>query len=701
MPMKSLAKQSFFITTAIVLFSSSFLPMASFADGATPADVSNTNSQTCIPPASTQPGVHEPIGADSKTYTYNCTTGLWQNNYYTFDPSTGLTTATYPIVYTYNTSSGDYDTTVWTYDAATGAYVAVTESVTQPPSGSNVIGGPAAVADPSASTISNTGADSNNSLGDGSEGSSISGTGPDSSNGIGGNNTNSLTANNQTGIDADNTLNQDAITGDAAVLANTQAGSATSGNAQSIANVVNMLQSSSNALSGNTVTFVANIDGDVNGDLLIDPSTLSNLQPASSNSGTTNNLTLNNSTNAAINNNINVGANTGNATEAENTNGGDATSGSASAIANVVNLIDSAITSGKSFIGVININGDLNGNIVVPPNLINQLIASNVPTVSISETGPSSTNTISGSNSSNNTTVNNTNNEGINNNINSSAASGSASETANTNGGNATTGDAATNVTAFNLTGSQVVGANDLLVFVNVLGSWVGMIVNAPAGATAAELGGGITSDTNNGSSDTTVNNNNNDDINNNINTNAQSGNADESENTNGGNATSGNADTAVNLLNVENSGLSFSGWFGILFINVLGTWHGDFGIEPSPADTIIPATTSGSSETGSSSTQSGSMKVFKFVPTGTNEPNNASIITSSNTSQNTNGSVLAAHITKGNLTAANNQLPPSRFDDLLFPVIAVVAFILYIIGDRMHAVRQARAKVQKASNKR
>ncbi len=166
----------------------------------------------------------------------------------------------------------------------------------------------------------------------------ISDTGADSDNGIAGNDTNNLTANNQTGIDANNLLTQGATTGNATELSNTQAGNATSGDAQSIANIVNMLQSSSNALSGNTVTFVANINGNVNGNLLIDPSTLGSVQPASDPTGTTNNLTLNNSTDAAINNNINVGADSGNATVADNTNAGNATSGSATAIANVVNL---------------------------------------------------------------------------------------------------------------------------------------------------------------------------------------------------------------------------------------------------------------------------------------------------------------------------------------------------------------------------
>ncbi len=167
MPMKSLAKQSIFITTAVVLFSASLTPMATFAD--TPSSSTTSTSQTCTPPASTQPGVHQPVGADAKTYTYNCTTGLWQNSYYTFDPSTGITTPTYPIVYTYDPTSGQYDTTVWTYDAVTGQYDAVTESVSQPPAGADVVGAPIAVTAPASDSITNTGADSSNTLGNGTD----------------------------------------------------------------------------------------------------------------------------------------------------------------------------------------------------------------------------------------------------------------------------------------------------------------------------------------------------------------------------------------------------------------------------------------------------------------------------------------------------------------------------------------------------
>src|ERR1019366_1710408 len=99
------------------------------------------------------------------------------------------------------------------------------------------------------------------------------------------------------------------------------------------------------------ITFVANIDGNVTGDLMLDPSTLGAIQPASATGQ--NNLDLNNQTNADINNNINLAAQSGDATVAGNTTGGDATTGSATAIANVMNVINSAINAGKSFVGVI------------------------------------------------------------------------------------------------------------------------------------------------------------------------------------------------------------------------------------------------------------------------------------------------------------------------------------------------------------
>jgi hypothetical protein len=88
-------------------------------------------------------------------------------------------------------------------------------------------------------------------------------------------------------------------------------------------------------------------------------------------------------------------------------------------------------------------------------------------------------------------------------------------------------------------------------------------------------------------------------------------------------------------------------------------------------------------------------MKVFRFVPTGSNSSAGTNTITGTSTNtQTTGGSVLAAHITKNN--AAADYQPPSRFDDVVFPAIAVISFVLYILGDRFHTIRQARkAQIQ------
>jgi hypothetical protein len=66
----------------------------------------------------------------------------------------------------------------------------------------------------------------------------------------------------------------------------------------------------------------------------------------------------------------------------------------------------------------------------------------------------------------------------------------------NTQADSAKTGDATSNLTLLNLTGHNVIAENAVLVFVNVFGKWVGLIMDAPQGATSAVLGGGVSSNT-------------------------------------------------------------------------------------------------------------------------------------------------------------------------------------------------------------
>jgi hypothetical protein len=695
---RSIMRTGIISITAILLVVS--FPVTSFAD-----DSSDGSSTTCTAPASSQKGVHVPVGSDAQTFTYQCSgqySGDWTNQYYAYDPSTNTRTPIYPLNYSYNCTTGIWTMDSWDYDAATGAYNDDRIQTTAPvgiDTGCPVIAPSSSAAGSSdaSSNPSDTGGSSTASGSDTTNDSSVDG---NNTSGAGGSNTTTSNTNGTTYVNNGTTavitngINGDATSGDSLVAGNTTGGDATSGNVQDEADIINLLQSSSNALGtgNNVVTFTDNINGDVNGNLLLDPSTLATVQPASTNTNTanTNNtVVVNNSTGAQINNNIDLAANSGNATVSSNTTGGNATSGSAQAIANVVNLMDSAITAGKSFIGTININGNLTGNILVPANFVNELLADNVPTVNLTAPGSDNTNTTT---TTNNTTVNNTNNEGIDNNVNATANSGQAAVSGNSSGGDATSGQATTNITAFNLTGSNVIGANDLLVFVNVLGSWVGMIMNAPAGTTAAELGGGITNDTTTNTSNTTVNNNVNQGINNDITGSAKSGSADVSNNTNGGNATSGNADTAVNLVNVEGSTISLNNWFGILFINVFGTWNGSFGVgsntssqsSSSSVESVTPSEASSilthSPVFGSSITAGGGGDYSSSAGTTTADTAAASTSSNPGTKSLTTGSVLADKTVKtlgtAQAQAANRSSSLEKF------VIVGSLVAVFIIGD-------------------
>jgi hypothetical protein len=575
-------------------------PVPAFADD--PASTPSTNTPT--------QGPNKPQGPDANTYTYNSATGMWENAYYIWNPATGQTSPKTAQTYSYNPATGHWDTTDWIYDPAKGQYVPNVVSVVQPPAGAQTIGGPADVSTqgPDSPVTDNS---SNNGLFDNFYNASIS-----------------------------NTLNSNAASGNASILLNTTGGSATSGNAAAIANFINVICAGTancapTLLQGASMpTFTQNIYGDVQGDIMIDPSQLYTAGPLSPiDANSSNNLTINSKANGQINNDITLGASSGNAAVSQNTTGGDATSGNADAVANILNVINSVIGTGQSFMGTVNIYGNLDGDILMPPDVLNTLLASaTTPTVGLSTSGPNSP---INSNSSNNLNANLKDNTSIDNLVNLSAVTGSANVTDNTTAGNATSGNANTNLTVLNLTGKQVIGSDALLVFVNVLGKWVGMIVNAPTGANAAALGGGITTNGPNSpiNSDNTnnanLNSDNNSSIHNNIKATATSGNALVSQNTRGGNATSGNATASVNLMNISTSSLNLSNWLGILFINVFGSWNGSFGIDTAAGNK--PASPSGGSSMASAVK---AVKVFSFFPS-SGSGNNYKLVQLASASQN------------------------------------------------------------------
>lgn len=597
-----------------------------------PSKTGSTTPTTTPPPAQTQgptqaTGPQQPTGADAGTYSFNATTGLWENDHYTWNPATGQSAPKDKPNYSFDPDTGHWNTTQWVYNPASGKYQDV----------------PTPVADPVSAFLASLFGPSQDAAGPLAQ--SVAGTDKTNSNGSTG------FFDNFANLQINNALNANALSGNALVGGNTNAGSALSGDASVMSNMVNVLNSLWSLAGGNVTTFFKNIFGNVTGDLTLDPGALGSAScsigcgstpasgtssvngtgPDSSNTITDangNTTTIKNQATGAINNDINLGAQSGSAGVVGNTNAGDATSGMANVVLNLVNVINSAVSSGKSFFGAINIFGNLNGDILFPPGFLDSLLATSSANGGaggvnnqVNGTGPDSNNTI-GTNNSNTANVNNNTSNQINNNLNTNANSGSATVAHNTSAGSATTGTANDNVTLFNLVGQNVSGSNAFLVMVNVLGHWVGFIMDAPQGSKSALLGGNATATSNGGSGSsntvsntgpssgndinstnantTNVTNNASNQINNNVNLNAQSGNANVSDNTKAGNATSGNANVAANVLNISMSNLNLTNWFGVLFINVFGNWTGSVGVDTAAGN--APTAAAGGGSNGGSS---------------------------------------------------------------------------------------------------
>ena len=532
-----------------------------------------------------EPGMNQPTGSDAPTYTYNADTGLWENDYFTWDPVTKKTTPKTSNGYSYNPSTGHWDTVDWQYNPGTGTYTS--NGSTYEPGG-----------DPTYS-ITNTGPGSDNTIQNfdpscncSNPGQySIDQTGPYSNNEITNDNDSTSIFDGYFDANISTTIGSYAQTGDASVSYNTNGGNATSGDADALLNVINMLQSAWGVNGNDFSTFSATIDGDHTGDLVIAPPTTN---PDIHVGPPQDTVVMDVDVDAIIDNDINLDVTSGNASVDHNTTGGDATTGDSTAIANIINMIGTMISAQQSFIGVINVTGDLTGDILVADDGLTNL----TPNGNAAYGGPSYTLDID-------------DNQTINNNVTAEAASGSAQVNSNTNGGSATTGDAETSIALFNLTGKQVIAENSVLVFVNVMGEWVGLIVDGAEGQNSAILASGVEhvstspesaviGNTGPDSTNTILSEDNSEDsvydidtnavINNDINITSQTGDANVSNNTNGGSATSGDALAVANILNITQSNFSLGGWMGIVFVNVLGDWFGSFGEDTAYGDPVLPS---------------------------------------------------------------------------------------------------------------
>lgn len=288
--------------------------------------------------------------------------------------------------------------------------------------------------------------------------------------------------------------------------------------------------------------------------------------------------------------------------------GGDSyvETGDANAVATVGNFVNNNISqAGEVLIAVVNIFGDLIGNILLPEStLAENGSGSGGTTVANVGNGANSDNN-AGVDISNTGLVDQNNNANVGNNINVAATTGDNSAENNTAGFSSgdnviETGDASIDVNVVTIANNNVLdGATWWLVFVNdASGNWVGKIMGAPDGANMAgsagtefvvnpdgsvvakNTGNGAGSDNNSQVSNTnsnTISQNNNANITNNITLAANSGHNDASYNT-GGSSTvkTGDANVMANIINFVNNNF-VGGKVVVSVVNVFGNWFGSF----------------------------------------------------------------------------------------------------------------------------
>ncbi len=456
-----------------------------------------------------------------------------------------------------------------------------------------------------------------------------------------------------------------AQTGDASVTDSNLGGNATTGSASDIADIINALESASSLNSADLSTFIDNLTGNQTGDITLNPADFVGLTNSNTSSGPTD---ATNNNNGTINNTVNLTAASGNANVGNNQTGGNATTGNATTEANIINLLDAMLADNQAFLGIINIYGNLNGNILLPDSLVSGLL----------------TNPTSGGSAPSNSSI--TNNLNVNNQVTLAAATGDATVSNNVNGGSATSGNATTSLNTYNLINSDIIGGNMLLVFVNVSGTWVGFLMNDPAGTTSAALGGQIQQYIN--QIPTTITSTNTETINNYVTLSSTTGNATVAYNFNGGNAVSGNATASADIVNIIGSNIDLSGWFGVLIINVFGNWTGSVGIVPLPP-TTSNVVTSTAAPTPAISTPPSTAAVYSYYIFRASQTGGLISTSSINTGQGnpTLTHVALAHNNIGSTIKASNT-------NEILGILAVVLGVAMIALERLVTFRHNRKSI-------
>lgn len=302
---------------------------------------------------------------------------------------------------------------------------------------------------------------------------------------------------------------------------------------------------------------------------------------------------------ASVGNELILIANTGNNTTDKNTGGdNEIKTGDANVQGSIINFLNNNI-AGNVIYGVVNIFGDLIGDIVVPDKYASSYSAIPINIENI--------NNASGSDNSGEvllateegfTQINDAN---IVNNLLIDANTGGNDVSKNTGGDNEVeTGNVTVDASILNIANNNVIGGDWWIVLVNEAGNWIGKIF-APDGSFVGDyyaVKGGEATENDDGSINLSNNKNgsdskntasleqtassetiqkNNADIVNNISLSANTGNNSASKNTGGDNEIdTGDVNIQFNLINFVNNNFA-GGNVYLTIVNVFGSWLGDF----------------------------------------------------------------------------------------------------------------------------
>lgn len=366
-----------------------------------------------------------------------------------------------------------------------------------------------------------------------------------------------------------NTVNSSSVTGDNSLTASDSAttnsssdqsssgssnsgGSVQTGDAGSGVNAQNSVNSTS--VNSNVIDQIINIYVTQNGDLnLSDPFSVAASAIQAHPNDPTINISFTNINNYVyLSNDITSSANTGN-----NTANQSATinTGNAYSVVSLLNQVNFTVLNSQIHIVTINVFGTLNGNIILPNINASTNCSGCGVNILASNSGTLTNNVNSTANTGNNT------------------ATGSAT---------ITTGDANSVSNILNLLNTNFFGTNAQVLFINVLGNWIGNFIGwgnlgpQQGGTSLAFFNLGPAGSGTNGCSSCSglVNINSFATVLNNINSTANTGG---NSLTGNGSITTGNAFSAVSLINFINSNFINSfGFFG--FVNIFGNWTGNIG---------------------------------------------------------------------------------------------------------------------------